>query len=175
MYAMAEPHQYMKSFGTLVHAGTLLAHRMNEWCQSELGVSLPEYDLLKQVDLHDGQLRMVDLAGRLLMTKMGITKMVDRLEEDGLVKRESSSEDRRVVNAALTDKGAALLERSYPIFRAWVREHFAELLSDQEIDDVGRVSQHLLKQMGRWDLHVSEMRLRQAHGKVKPPAEPEGG
>jgi DNA-binding MarR family transcriptional regulator len=159
-----KPYKAMMSFGALVHAGTLLGHKMNEWCQSELGVSLPEYDLLKQVDLHDGQLRMVDLAERLMMTKMGITKMVDRLEEAGLARRESSAEDRRVVIAALTEEGAALLKRSHPLFRDWVGEHFAELLSDDEIEDVGRVSRKLLEELGRRDVHMEEIRIQKARG-----------
>jgi DNA-binding MarR family transcriptional regulator len=106
-----------------------------------------ERDLEEQFDLTEGdygvlvvlseapdrRLRMCDLAARLHLTPGGLTRRIDGLVARELVAREPSVDDRRVVLAALTDEGLALLERAAPVHVAGVRRQLLDHLSDQQV------------------------------------------
>jgi DNA-binding MarR family transcriptional regulator len=74
----------------------------------------------------DHRLRMCDLAARLHLTPGGLTRRLDGLVRRGLVTREPSADDRRVVLAVLTDDGRALLEKAAPVHVEGVRRHLLD-------------------------------------------------
>jgi MarR family 2-MHQ and catechol resistance regulon transcriptional repressor len=78
---------------------------------SPFGLSLPQYRVLKALDLEKGQ-RLTTLSERLLRAKSTITRIVDQLEQDGLVRRLSDVEDRRAQRVVLTPTGADLCNRA---------------------------------------------------------------
>ncbi len=172
-----EHHEYMLAWASLIHAGTFLAAELQAHFKEELGLSLPEQDLLSQVDKSGGRLRMVDLSRLTFLSKAGITKMVDRLEFGGLVARRPSREDRRVINAELTDEGRDVLERSRRLLRAWVKANFSAHLSPEEIRELGGTLRRILEGHSRWEDQMLHLRgYRDDPGPCDPPLEePEGG
>ena len=71
------------------------------------GLPLSAYEvLLFLADSPDGQMRMSDLADSVLLSRSGLTRLVDRLERDGLVQRRACPGDARGMNAVITDPGA---------------------------------------------------------------------
>jgi DNA-binding MarR family transcriptional regulator len=99
----------------------------------DLGISLAWFELL--IQLHTaplGRRRLLDLSQRLVVSKASITKLVDRVERAGLVRREVSETDRRAVYAALTDSGRAVLAKALPLQVANVRECFSGVLDEAE-------------------------------------------
>ncbi len=64
----------------------------------------------------DRRLRVRELAERSLFTRSGLTRLIDRIEQAGHVRREHSNEDRRGVYVELTESGAATLEALWPDF-----------------------------------------------------------
>ena len=78
-------------------------------------------------------MRRVDLADRLLLTASGVTRLLEGLEEDGLVERASCPADRRVTYAVITDRGRERLGAASQAHRAAVRAVFEERLSDEEL------------------------------------------
>jgi DNA-binding MarR family transcriptional regulator len=82
------------------------------------------------------RLRMCDLAGRLHLTPGGLTRRLDGLVGRGLVAREPSTEDRRVVLAALTDEGMTMLEKAAPVHVDGVRRHLLDFLSREQLQAV---------------------------------------
>jgi DNA-binding MarR family transcriptional regulator len=102
--------------------------------QDEQGMALTDYDVLFQlssVDPH--QLRMSELADRLLLSRSGVTRLVDRLVADGLVERVSCADDRRGQWASLTDAGYARLREASPTHLRGIAEHFLERLSADDL------------------------------------------
>jgi DNA-binding MarR family transcriptional regulator len=98
------------------------------------GLPLTWYEVLAQLALApDQHLRMNELAESILLSKSGITRLVDRMEQDGLIKRESCATDRRVIHAALTDKGRKLYESASPLHRKGVEERFTKHLTEAEV------------------------------------------
>ena len=97
-------------------------------------LTLNDYDALLHLSrAEDGCMRLVDLADRLLLTASGVTRLLERLEEAGLVERASCPADRRVTYAVITDRGRGRLAAASRAHGAAVRAVFEERLSDEEL------------------------------------------
>ena len=115
-----------------VHAG--LIKELDAELMAEHGLSLSSYEvLLFLADSPEGHLRMSDLAASVLLSRSGLTRLVDRLERDGLVRRESCPSDLRGFNALITDAGRELLTAARRTHLAGVRERFLDRFSDDEL------------------------------------------
>ncbi len=79
-----------------------------------------------------GARRMSELAASLLLSKSGLTRLVDRMETAGLIERTYCSSDRRGTFATLTDEGREVLERAAPDHVEGVRRHFLSHLTPEE-------------------------------------------
>jgi DNA-binding MarR family transcriptional regulator len=95
--------------------------------------SLSWYDALYELYLApDRHLRMSELARSALLSRSGLTRLVDKLEKEKLLERKSCPKDGRVQHAVLTDKGVELLRQMWPVYRAGIARHFAAHLSEAE-------------------------------------------
>jgi DNA-binding MarR family transcriptional regulator len=98
------------------------------------GINEGDYAVLVTLsESPDERLRMCDLASRLHLSPSGITRRLDGMVKQGLVVREPSNEDRRVMLAVLTAKGKSLLETAAPDHVDGVRRHFLDHLSRTQI------------------------------------------
>ena len=150
----------MLTWVSLVHVGAWLPAELSRHLQSELGISLAEQDLLKQLGAAGGELKLVELARRIFLSKAGITKMVDRLEAAGLVTRARSKEDRRVINARRTSAGQRTLAASRKLLLAWVRSNLADRLTAKQLKDLQRTLKALLDSHGRWEGQLAHLKGR---------------
>jgi DNA-binding MarR family transcriptional regulator len=89
------------------------------------GLSLGEFDVLAQLAVAGGELRMSELAGRALSSRSGMTRRVTRLVEESLVTRTTDDADARGVVVALTEAGIARLAEAAPVHLRDVVELFA--------------------------------------------------
>ncbi len=97
------------------------------------GLSLSSYEvLLFLADTPEGRLRMSQLAESVLLSRSGLTRLVDRLERDGLVRRESCPSDLRGFNALITDEGRKLFAAARRTHLAGVRKRFLDPLTAEE-------------------------------------------
>jgi DNA-binding MarR family transcriptional regulator len=126
-------NDYMLTWASLVKAGSHLPAKLGQHLQMELGLSLAEQDLLKQLMLGGGEQKLGDLAQRVGLSKAGVTKMMDRLQQAGFAKRVASTTDRRVIMARLTKRGATVLTRSFELLGPWVEANFRRNLDDNQI------------------------------------------
>lgn len=95
--------------------------------------SLSWYDALYELYLAPGRhLRMNELARSALLSRSGLTRLVDKLEQDKLIERRSCPSDGRVQHAQLTDKGIEMLRKIWPVYRAGIAKYFAAHLSAAE-------------------------------------------
>ena len=107
--------------------------RLEAALQARHGLSLRRYDVLLQ--LHGapgGSLTMRDLGRAVVISKSGLTGLVDRMQRSGLVERSGDPADRRVVHVALTADGAAVYRRARADHRADVADLFLRHVSDAE-------------------------------------------
>lgn len=109
------------------------------------GISLTSYEVLLSLDAaEDGRMRMSDLASRLLLSRSGATRLVDRLERDGLIARDSCCSDARGSFAVLTPAGAAKLADARATHLAGVRRLYLDLLSPEEQGAMGECWERLM-------------------------------
>src|SRR5919202_3121237 len=95
---------------------------------------LISYEVLITLDAAPGRRRrMAELADSVLLSRSGTTRLVHRLEREGLLAREDCPDDRRGSFAVLTDRGAELLERARPTHVDGVRERFLRHFGDDEL------------------------------------------
>ena len=76
---------------------------------------------------------MTDVANRILASKSGLTRVIDRMEAEGLVRRERPPEDRRVVKVLITPKGRKTLQDAREVHHRGIQEHFLQHLSPREL------------------------------------------
>lgn len=102
--------------------------------QRESGVPLPWLEVLMQVtSAPDGLLPMQELARSVLLSKSGVTRLVDRMVAAGLIAREACPTDRRIVYATATPEGRAALKKALPLHAASLARHFSSLLTPAEL------------------------------------------
>lgn len=109
----------------------------------DYGLTSPQFGVLEALH-HLGPLSLGELADKLLVTGGNVTYVMDRLEERGLVYRERSGEDRRVVEAHLTEEGRAMIADVFPGHATFV----ASLVDALDPDERARL-RALLKKLGK--------------------------
>lgn len=125
----------LAAWRAFLEAHAAVVQRLAEELEQQERLALTWYDVLVHLsEAPDHRLRMQDLAGAVLLSKSGLTRVVDRMEERGLVTRRPCEDDRRGTWAELTEEGYATLRRTAPSHIEGVKEHFADLLAESEVE-----------------------------------------
>ena len=101
--------------------------------QEAVGIPQRWYDVLVQLEEAPDGLPMNELAERILYSKSGFTRVVDRMEEAGLVRRVRPEHDRRSILVLLTEEGTKTMERARLHHRDGIDRHFSRHLTDAEV------------------------------------------
>ncbi len=129
----------LAAWSAFLRAHAQVVRELERELQAEQGMALTDYDVLVQLaNAGERRLRMSELADRLLLSRSGVTRLVDRLEAGGLVERMSCDTDRRGQWASLTDAGYDRLRSASPTHLRGVASHFLDRLSPQELVDLER-------------------------------------
>jgi DNA-binding MarR family transcriptional regulator len=108
------------------------------------GLSMARYDVLAHLNMAGGRLGLGELAAAIALSPSGLSKLLDRMEDAGLIRREPDPEDARASFAAITPRGQALVRSARKSHHAFLRETFGNALSDRDVADLSRI-------MGRLD------------------------
>jgi DNA-binding MarR family transcriptional regulator len=122
-----------QAWRALLQAQATLMRQLDTDLRERTGLRLADFDVLAQLALAGGELRMTELATRTLISRSGLTRRVARLVDDGLVRRANDTADGRGVVVALTDAGVARVTETVPVHLRGVSKLFAERLDDQEL------------------------------------------
>lgn len=119
---------------------TLLVDTLDRELRQNHGLSMSEYEILVRLsECPDRTMRMAEIAEAMRHSRSRVTHTVSRMESAGLVVRSASSDDRRGVNATMTESGYALLVEAAPTHVKGVREHFVDLATPEDFTALGRV------------------------------------
>ena len=130
-----------------VHA--TLTRELDEELRRAHGLPLTSYDVLVNLEgAPDRQMRMSELADAVLLSRSGLTRLVERLERDGLLERADCPGDARGSFAVLTDAGLRRLAQARKTHLSGVRERFLSLFSDDELEQLAEMWQRLLAPSG---------------------------
>jgi DNA-binding MarR family transcriptional regulator len=101
------------------------------------GLPLTSYEVLINLQAAPGRRRrMAELADGVLLSRSGTTRLVDRLERDGLLERDTCDSDGRGCFAVLTARGEEVLQRARATHLEGVRERFLRHFADDELDQM---------------------------------------
>ncbi len=124
---------------SFLEAHARLARRLDDELRAGHGVSLAEYDALLQLARAPGRrLRMNQLADRVILSRSGITRLVDRLEAAGLVTRVSCPTDARGAEAVLTDAGLERLRAAARTHLAGIERYFVDVVDPADLPTIER-------------------------------------
>lgn len=123
----------LSAWGGFLRMHARLIAELDRELEDGHGLPLTSYDVLVQLsDAPDRCLRMADLADAVLLSRSGLTRLVDRLEREGLVQRRRCPSDARGTLAVLTQAGLRRLRAAAPTHLEGVRRRFLDELSPAE-------------------------------------------
>ena len=124
----------LAAWRTFLRAHAQITRKLEAELMAEHDLPLPSYDVLLQLAESPGRrLRMTELADRVLLSRSGLTRLVDRLEREGLVERVACPNDARGTHAVLTDAGLARLREAAPTHLRGIAEHVTRRLTGEEV------------------------------------------
>jgi DNA-binding MarR family transcriptional regulator len=116
-----------------------ITRRLDEELRAEHDLSLAEYDaLLTIADAPDRRIRMRQLADQVILSKSGVTRLIDRLVLDGLVERKACASDARGAEAVLTADGLDRLRRASRTHLRGIEEHFLAAVEERDLPTIER-------------------------------------
>jgi len=119
----------------LLHAHATLVRRLDAELVAAHGLSLSGFEVLWRVAASDhGRLRMSELADLVMLSPSGLSRLVDRLEAEGMIDRVACPEDGRAINATITEAGRRKLEAAQPTHVEGIRRTFLAHFDEDEIE-----------------------------------------
>lgn len=138
--------EQQRAWRLFLRASAQVLEDINHDLAADAGLSLSEYEVLVRLsEAPDRTRRMSSLAEDLVHSRSRLTHTVRRLEADGYVERRNNCEDRRGVNARLTDAGFERLAESAPGHVDAVRGRLVSRLTDEQMRQLGEIMAALLE------------------------------
>jgi DNA-binding MarR family transcriptional regulator len=120
-------------FGLLLETNARLSRSLGAELEDNCALPLAWFDVLLQLRKSpDGRLKMNQIADAIVHSTGGTTRLIDRLEEAGLVARQLCPNDRRAIHVAITDAGDAKLNEAFEVHLVYLEEHLTDRLSCSE-------------------------------------------
>ena len=117
-----------------LHAHCALTRTVDTELRSAHGLTINDFDVLVQLShAENHRIRMSELADRVLLTRSGMTRLIDGLVRDGLVERVSCQADARVAYASLTADGDELLQQARATHHRTIMDSFAGCFTDEQL------------------------------------------
>src|SRR6266566_4726989 len=123
----------LRAWDALLRAHATLLRQLETDLESKIGLALADFDVLAQLAIGGGSLRMSELADRALISRSGMTRRVSRLVHEGLVRRAQADADGRGVVIQLTNSGLDRLTVAAPVHMRGVSDLFLTKLNDKEL------------------------------------------
>jgi DNA-binding MarR family transcriptional regulator len=123
----------LQAWNVLLRAHATLLRQLETDLESKTGLALADFDVLAQLAIAGGSLRMTELADRVLISRSGMTRRVTRLVDEGLVRRSHADADARGVVVQLTKSGLKRLGVAAPVHMRGVSDLFITKLDDKEL------------------------------------------
>jgi DNA-binding MarR family transcriptional regulator len=129
----------------LLRVHTALVKELDAELSAAHDLPLSSYEVLITLDSAPGKKRrMAELADSVLLSRSGMTRLVDRLVKHGLIERDPCTDDGRGCYAVLTPKGSEVLETARPTHLAGVRERFLRHFAPQELELLAELWERVL-------------------------------
>ena len=143
-----EDHTSLKLWLRMLSCTTRIETEIRTRLREKFDVTLPRFDLMAQLQRHPEGLRMGELSRRMMVTGGNITGITDQLEQEKLVVRVSSPEDRRVYSVKLTPAGKRAFAKMAAVHEGWIDDLMSGLSPQEKgklIQLLSQMKQHLME------------------------------
>jgi DNA-binding MarR family transcriptional regulator len=125
--------QHLAAWRSFLKAHATIIDRIDHDLVAAQRPPLSSYDVLIELyEAPEHRLRMHELAERVVLSRSGLTRLVDRLEAEGFLTRDRCGTDRRGAYAVITEQGIEALRQTWPIYARGITEYFAQWLTSEE-------------------------------------------
>ena len=131
--------RWMPAWLALVRNHARLWEQVEAQMRRDSGLTMARYDVLAHLDLAGGRLGLTDLAAAILLSASGLSKLLDRMESAGLVRRDPDPRDGRAAFAAITPQGRSVVRKARQGHHEFLRQAFAQALDDDDLADLARI------------------------------------
>jgi DNA-binding MarR family transcriptional regulator len=131
--------RWMPAWLALVRTHTRLWEQVQAQMRRDNGLTMARYDVLAHLDMAGGRLGLTELAAAILLSQSGLSKLLDRMEAAGLVRRTPDPRDARAAFAAITPRGQALVRKARDSHHEFLRHTFAAALGNADLADLARI------------------------------------
>jgi DNA-binding MarR family transcriptional regulator len=133
----------LRAWRLYIESALALVDLLDSELEQAVGIPQRWYDVLVHLEETPQGAPMNELADRILYSKSGFTRVVDRMEEAGLVRRARPENDRRTILILLTDKGTETMQHARRYHRDGIQQHFSRHLTDTDIKALTRALEKL--------------------------------
>lgn len=138
--------QQLAAWRAFLKAHATVVDRIDHDLAAAERLPLSSYDVLIELyEAPERRLRMHELAQRVVLSRSGLTRLVDRLEAEGFLTRDRCGTDRRGAYAVITEQGIAALRRAWPIYAQGISEYFAQWLTPEEAQVLGSALERVVE------------------------------
>lgn len=128
----------LRSWRLFFESALALLDVLDSELEHAVGIPMRWYDVLVHLEETPEGIRMNELAERILYSKSGFTRVIDRMEEAEVVRRVRPEHDRRSILVVLTDKGTETMEHARRHHRHGIEQHFSQHLTNADVNALTR-------------------------------------
>ena len=123
----------LEAWALFLRAHATVVRLLEDELEEKRGLALTSYEVLLRLSSAERPWRMHELADSLFLSRSGATRLVEKLEREGLVEREICEGDRRGIQIAVTPKGKSILRAAVPVHLQGIEDHFTRHLSKSQV------------------------------------------
>ena len=142
--------RWMPAWLALLRTHARLWDQVEAQMRHDHGLTMPRYDVLAQLDMAGGRLGLSELASAVVLSPSGLSKLLDRMEDSGLIRREPDPRDARSAFAVITPRGRSLVKKARLSHHAFLRHAIGAALDQDDLADLTRI-------MGRIDAQTPSL------------------
>jgi DNA-binding MarR family transcriptional regulator len=139
----ADDSRWMGAWMLLVRSHTRFWEEVEQQMRRDHGLTMARYDVLAQLDIAGGRLGLGELASAIALSPSGLSKLLDRMDASGLIRREPDPDDQRAAFATITPRGRELVTSARNGHHALLRRTFGNALNSRDLADLTRIMKKL--------------------------------
>src|SRR5215471_2089461 len=135
--------RWMPAWLELIRTHTRLWDLVEGQMRRDHGLTMARYDVLAQLNIAGGRLGLSDLASSIVLSPSGLSKLLDRMEDSGMIQRDPDPRDARSTFARITPKGRALVTKARASHHRFLQQAFGNALDRRDADDLARIMRNI--------------------------------
>jgi DNA-binding MarR family transcriptional regulator len=136
---VTDESRWMPAWMGLVRTHARLWDQVEAQMRRDHGLTMARYDVLAQLRAAGGRLGLSDLASSIVLSPSGLSKLLDRMQDSGMIQRDPDPRDARSTFATITPKGRALVTKARASHHRFLQQAFGDALSRRDADDLARI------------------------------------